>query len=348
MKTSLTTSEHRIREWILDLLHGQWLALGVPFAVRRARPDEMIDPEALLWCSLEFFPTQPRLREQVLVWWARNADSLLLPRLRKFALEKASPRTAIWQSLGPPAFPWKSLNPQQETCPTPSSEPCYGQSSVEELQTYCHNLSKHIVKWPWRRQTVEPESPFVEQVDEPKKNTVIRQQRRKVRSTCAATILRARDVFGTDARHFLLVYLLVNRSGARLRSVAQWSGQTYQNVAKTAKRWEAANLITLDHGFARLKNPETWEAVLGLEQTPSQPIVLVNWPRFFDACVTLLRYLARANEKSLPADGPVVTGLIRQAIEDAAASVESATPSQTVRDFAAMLVAPPENASHVV
>jgi len=308
------------------LIHGQWLTLGVPFSVRRAHPGEVIDPEALLWCSLEFFPTQPRLQEQVLIWRERHADSLLLPRLRKFVQTSADPRALLWQSL----------DPHGKTSPKPPAEPCYGQTSLEELHAFCRELNRHT-KQPSPRQQPGKVKPTLRELLNECLGTSQRLQLSKAESTCATVMLRARDVLGSDARHFLLIYLLANQSGARLRSVAGWSGQTYQNVAKIAKRWEAANVITLDRGFARLKNPAVWAELLGLIPTPSQPIVLLNWPRFFDACVTLLRYLAKANAKSLPADGPVVTGLIRQAAEDAAASVESATPSQTVRDFANQL-----------
>ena len=325
MTTSLTTFEHRIQHWLLDLLHSQWLALGVPFSVRRARSDEVIDPEALLWCSLEFFPTQPRLLEQVLAWRTKIADSLLAPRFRKFAKTQADPRALLWYKIDQLALLWQSIGLQQKSPPAPPAEPCYGLASVEELQAFCNDFGTYVTQ-----------------------QTSPRHQPGRAESTCAAALLRARDIFSTDVRHFLLIYLLANQSGARLRSIAQWSGQTYQNVAKAAKRWEAAGVVTLDRGFARLKNPPVWADILGLGPSTSQPIVLVNWPRFFDACVTLLRYLAKANAKSLPADGPVVTGLIRQAVEDAAASVESATPSHTVRDFATLLLTLSEKAPNAL
>ena len=63
MKTSPTTSrEERTRAALLDVLHAQWRELGVPFqAPAFEHPLEVIDPEALLWCSLHFFGSEPRL-----------------------------------------------------------------------------------------------------------------------------------------------------------------------------------------------------------------------------------------------------------------------------------------------
>ena len=300
MKTLHTTFEHRVREWLLDRLHSQWRALGVPFSVGQPlRAKEAIDPEALFWCSLEFFPTQPRLREQVLAWWASNSASLLLPRIRKFAQAQGGPRASIW----------RVLDPEWRRSPKPPTDPCYGQKSVEELLRFCESLGKEAP-----RQRVQ------------------RQQPGKAEDTIATVILRARHAVGTDAKHFILVYLLANRGGAKLRSVSQWSGHTYQNIAKVAQRWESANILTLEHGYARLKNPALWATALDLGHAH---IVLLNWLRFYDACIKLLRSLAKAEARSLPANGPVVTGLIREALDEATASVEvePSRPSETVRDF---------------
>jgi hypothetical protein len=118
--------------------------------------------------------------------------------------------------------------------------------------------------------------------------------------------------------------------------VADWSGQSYRNISKAAQRWESADILTLDHGYARLKDPATWATALGLGHAP---IVLLDWRRFFDACVRLLRSLRKAEAKSLPADGPVVASLIREAADAAAASiqVDPLTPSQTVQDLTRLL-----------
>lgn len=302
MKTSLTTFEHRIRDWLLDLLHSQWRTLGVPFSVEQpVRSEETIDPEALLWCSLEFFPTRPRFQEQTLAWWSDNSQAVLLPRIRKFAQNKEDPRGSIWHAL----------DPQWRQSPKPPTAPCYGQASVDELLEFCSDLGKKTKARNNQRQ----------QVGTPEKTT-------------ATVILRARNVLGNDARHFILVYLLANHGGAKLRSVATWSGQSYRNISKVAQRWESADILTVEHGFARLKNPALWESLLDLKPPK---IVLLNWQKFFDACVKLLRSLSKAQAKSIPADGPVVTGLLRETADEAAASIETPTDCETVRDFGLLL-----------
>jgi hypothetical protein len=304
MRTSLTTSEHRIRDWLLDLLHVQWRTLGVPFsAAQPPRAEEAIDPEALLWCSLEFFPTQPRLKEQVLAWWSENSQAILVSRIRKFAQVKADPRTLIWHAL----------DTQWHRSPRPPTTPCYGQKSVDELKSFCADIE-----------------------GQSKKKAELRQQPGKAEKSNATAILRARDLLGNDARHFILVYLLANHGSAKLRSVAAWSGQSYRNISKVAQRWESADVLTVEHGFARLKNPSPWESLLELRPPRT---VLLNWQRFCDACIKLLRSLEKAHAKSLPADGPVVAGLVREATDEATSSIESdlSTDSATIQDFRLLL-----------
>lgn len=304
MKTSLTTFEHRIRDWLLDLLHSQWRALGVPTSAGQpARAEEAIDPEALLWCSLEFFPTQPRLKEQALAWWSANSQTVLVPRIRKSAQGTNDPRELIWHAI----------DKQWRKTPKLPQSPCYGQKSVDELKAFCAGLEHQA-----------------------KEKTELRQQPGKAEKTNAAVILRARDLLGNDARHFILVYLLANHGSAKLRSVAAWSGQSYRNISKVAQRWETADVLTVEHGFARLKNTAAWESLLNLR--PPR-IVLLNWQRFYDACIKLLRSIEKASAKSLPADGPVIAGLIREATDEATASIESepSADSATVQDLKLLL-----------
>ena len=130
------------------------------------------------------------------------------------------------------------------------------------------------------------------------------------------------------------MYLLASRGGAKLRSVAKWSGQSYRNISKVAQRWESANILALEHGFAQLKAPPLWERLLELD--PPQ-IVLLNWQRFYDACTNLLRSLAKAQARSIPADGPAVSGLLREAGDESAASIETPAESETVQSLSLLL-----------
>jgi len=305
MKTSLTTFENQIHDWLLDLLYSQWRVLGVPFSTSQPQhPDEIIDPDALLWCSLEFFSSEPRLCEQVVSWLASNDQSLLRPRIRKFARAKPDPRASIWHVLDPQ---WKS-DVEKPACP------CYRQKSLDELVGFCRDLTNKL-------QTT----------------VTLRQHPGTRQRTPATVLLRARDTLGADARHFLLVYLLANPGGAKLRSVADWSGQSYRNISKAASRWEAARIISIEHGYSRLRSPAPWAAILELE---SAHISLLDWVRLYDAPILLLRTLDKVRTAQIPADSPVVAAIVREITAEVEACVESdlSARSQTVQDLKNLLV----------
>ena len=304
MTTSLITFENQIHEWLLDLLHSQWRLLGVPFSTSRSpRPHEVIDPEALLWCSLEFFPSEPRLREQVLAWLAGNDKCLLRPRIRKFARGQSDPRSNIWNVLDPQ---WKSnvIEPTQ---------PCYGQKSVAQLLQFCRDLA-----------------------DKPNPAATLRQKPGLRQRTDATVLLRARDALGSDAKHFLLVYLLANPGGAKLRPIATWSGQSYRNIFNAASRWEVAHIVSIEHGYCRLKNPAPWEDILELE---SNQILLLDWARFYDTSIQLLQALNKAQAALIPADSPVIATILREAVVEIEANVlgNAPAPCQTALDLKNLL-----------
>ena len=111
MKTLLTTSETRIRTSLLEVLHAQWREFGVPFhSAHLTSQLEVIDPEALLWCSLEFTPTEPRFAEGVHAWVSANRTRLNRQRLNKLAKNA---------SHDPRAKRWRELDANAPTSPSP-------------------------------------------------------------------------------------------------------------------------------------------------------------------------------------------------------------------------------------
>ena len=94
---------------LLDVLHAQWRELGVPFEALafdhpQRFPLEVIDPEALLWCSLHFFGDEPRLEEAVRSWFATNRARVNTQRLNTVARRSKdepaeSARVAAWRSI---------------------------------------------------------------------------------------------------------------------------------------------------------------------------------------------------------------------------------------------------------
>lgn len=104
MANSPTTStEDRLRAALLDLVHAQWASLGAAFAVEPAAgtTHEVVDPDALVWCSLEFAEQEPRLREAVDAFASRYRDSLVRLRVSK-RLAADTRRAAEWEAVVSP------------------------------------------------------------------------------------------------------------------------------------------------------------------------------------------------------------------------------------------------------
>ena len=294
MTISLTTFERDFRTRLLDVVFAQWHALGAPFSsALRPEPTEVIDPEALLWCSLEFLPTEPRLRESLLGWLSANEHYIIRQRLNKVA-RNGEPRTNIWHALD-------GRTAREVARP---DEACHGLPGIGDLLAFCERLG---AQWPDGRW---PKARLVQPAARP-----------------STLLFRARDLLGHDIRHFLLVYLLANPSGSKLKAIQSWSGYSYRSISETATRWEAAGVLSVDHGFCRLIHPEPWKALLRLEG--AQPVI-VDWFNLFDACIHLLRAVAKAQRKGLSLDSAVVTSFRRAAAEALSSSVRSEPREQAL------------------
>ena len=292
MTILLTTFERDFRTRLLDVVYGQWHDLGVPLSsALYPQSTEVIDPEALLWCSFEFLPTEPRLRESLLGWLQANEHYIIRQRLNKVA-RNGEPRTNIWRALD-------SKTIREVDRP---NEVCHGLDEVEELLTFCERLSAEVQDGRW------PKARLVQAA--PRSSTLL---------------LQARDLLGNDIRHLLLVYLLANPAGGKLKAIQSWSGYSYRSISETATRWEATGVLSIDHGYCRLIHLEPWKALLRLS---AEQTVIVDWFFLFDACIRLLRAVGKAERKGLSWDSGVVTSFRGEAAQALVSSVRSETRAE--------------------
>jgi hypothetical protein len=290
--------EEAFRQRLLDLVYAQWSALGAPFVERSFNPHEVIDPEALLWCSLEFLPTEPRLAETVLEWLAVNDRYVVRQRVYR-RRGQSDPRGLLWNALDPRLS--KHLLDRE---PDSTPETCHGFETTTQVVDYARWIAEHRPrKLPSSRRVGEWQP------------------------GPATLLLRTRDVIGHDIRHFLLVYLLANPQGAKLREAQKWSGYSYRSLSDAASSWVAAEIATLESGHCRLTDQEPWRKLLHLR---ASNIIVLNWLRIFDISVRLLRDLAKARKKGIGEGSPVGSALIRTAAEQLNLSVSSQGRAQEV------------------
>lgn len=71
---------------LLNLLWRQWHELGAPAARQKSVPaPSMIDPEALVLCSLASLEREPRLGDALVSWCTTNSEHLSAQRLKNLA-----------------------------------------------------------------------------------------------------------------------------------------------------------------------------------------------------------------------------------------------------------------------
>jgi hypothetical protein len=265
MTTSHTTYEKQVYECLLDVLYAQWSVLGLPFESRWAHPaEEVIDPEALIWCSLEFLATDPRLVEGVkgrLHLWRRD---LARGRFRSWqgrchfrgiVLGWLQQRTTFGRSL---------LDPRG----LKADEFGYGINSLKSLES----LHELLGSMPGNRYG----KASVPEVEGP-----------------AGLLLRARNLVGTDARHFLLTYLLSRPDGAKLQEIELFSGYSYRMLQSAAVRW---NAVSVDRGYCRLIDPKPWRELL---RVGGRKFIPTPWVKVFESVVQLLRTCQRLRQVGL-------------------------------------------------
>jgi hypothetical protein len=301
MTTSLTTFKEQLRERLLDVVYAQWRDLGVPFATAAAEPGEVIDPEALLWCSLEFFPNEPRLREAALAWLVHHEQRLITHRIKRHAREDEA-RTYFWRALTSRA----ALDVQ-------ATEGANGIPGVEDPARFCRQLA------------------------EEKSQARGRDNELGLPTRGASTVLlSARDLLGSGTRHFLLVYLLANPSGGKLKTLQRWSHYAYRSIQETASRWEAIGVVAIDRGYCYLTDPDPWHTLLPYRVDRAG---VVDWFGVFDALVQLLRALDKAERKDFTLASPVVESHLRGADQILSKAVLSGTgkPTPTLKSLRQLL-----------
>ena len=279
--TSQFTFEKNFRQALLDLIYKQWSELGAPFSERGGvQSESVIDPEALIWCSLEFLPTEPRLCEFVVEWIAENENQIVRQRIIK-ASKPGDPRNLLWRLLD-------RRTARKKTDATIPSEPFHGLTSGDEVTKFINRFSDRLGK----RDAARPIG--------------------RIQNSSATLLLRARDLFGHDIRHFLLVYLLAHPQGGKLRNLQKWSGHGYRSLADAAVRWEASGIVTLESGFCRLIEREPFCKLLHIQ---SSEILLDNWSTVFETSIRILRDLAKARSKGFGPSDQIVESLKNRAEE---------------------------------
>ena len=207
-------------------------------------------------------------------------------------MTSGEPRNDIWQAINKPHAEGARKGPADWSSPAlrarpegGAGEPSHGLESVEDVRAFCRAVEQR----PRAQNAVLGRKLPGRPIDAP-----------------STVILRARDLLGNDVRHFLLVYLVANHGQGWLRTIQTLSRYNYRSLSETVNRWEKADVLRISQGHCRLKHVGAWRTLLG---RGADRAVIVNWHLVFEACVALLRVLAKARRGGLDPDGPTITAI---------------------------------------
>lgn len=195
---------------LLDWLWRSWISLGVSGQGAAARPDRVIDPEALVLASSQWARHDARLFDEMLDWLCQHGQFIHLQRLR--TLQRAglgdmrvlSAVAAVLAEHAPQAK-WRSLKTLPHS--KPPLEPLFvGQPTESAFWGAAEPL---FLQQGFQRGRLE-----------------LRQLSRPPDSRRAANLwLKLRALFGTSARADIWLYLLTRGPGTAAE-IARFSGYT--------------------------------------------------------------------------------------------------------------------------
>jgi hypothetical protein len=150
----------------------------------------------------------------------------------------------------------------------------------------------------------------------------------KISRRPSTLLIRARDVFAGDSRHFLMTYLMGCTEDTPLRHAAAWSRYSYRTLSTAASRLENAGIIEVERGRCRLLKPSTWWDTFSLKQ--DVPLAIIDWFDVFAACDNLLQVIARAREVGFEPANPALQGRVRGTSEALRKALYTRCPAPTL------------------
>ena len=288
---------------MLRLLSQQWSALGVALEADPA-PEAVIDPEALLWCTLEGARYDPRLFGEVLDWLSVNHGTINFQRLRRIGPPMSDIRWRILAAIAtkvasrPGASKWKRIVERQvyrgllgEADPlflAPDGRPLpVGAPLDRDFREF--GIGAAVLETRGKSRPVDLTEP-------------------------AALVVRARALFGLNAKAETWAALLV-RLGAFHSDLVAQTGFAFGTVGDALEGFVKCGICREERRVKAkwycLVHREQWKSVLSLDFFPPWP----DWIRTFRWLVSLLR-----KSLSLRREGAseyVFASELRQAFQEA-------------------------------
>jgi len=272
MQTS--TYSARVKQELADFAWSQWAQLGVSASATR-RDGWAIDPEALLFFTLDIGRHDPRLFDETLDWLRLNGRLISLQRLRNLASSwSMSPQlidaAAAWAALHNPGLPWarqKSAHAPRELHDSVAEDLFPGLRVPEADPVFLsYGLRRPIAAPSGKSQLPDLQRPI-------------------------ALAFRLRQLFGIGTRaEVIRVLLTISRPDASAQDVADPAGYSKRNVSEALDALVAAGVGSVrQRGNEHVHSLEQrrWLTLLDLQSPPEY----VDWPRVLRLLIELEHWL---------------------------------------------------------
>jgi hypothetical protein len=270
---------------LLRLISQQWAALGVDVRSEDSPPEAIIDPEALLWGTLEIARYDPRLFDAVIEWLQLNHRWIAAGRFRRIdpCKSKSDIRWSILGSIAAyleskkPAFAWQGL---AKNCGKPLLEqlPLFLDLTGQPLPLG-GNEDNVFARCGINRGAFVPRN----RTSEPKLTIP------------ANLLLKAKSFFGGETRAYIWTTLFV-RTGVFSSFITEQTCYGKGSLAKVLNDFVHAGICSEERRqtakWYRLINKQQWRSVLQLEFIPPWP----NWVQFFQGAIHILRTCENSNQ----------------------------------------------------
>jgi len=280
-----TSPKDILVDGLLRIVSQQWAALG---AGLRADPPPraVVDPEALLWCTLEIGRYDSRVFDEVIDWLGINHARIVIPRLRCIGPETGDIRWAILSAIAQRlraekgTAKWANIAKLQADDSGRRPIPLFFDPQGSNRPISSHLDGDFAAKGLGRTEF---------------ETRGLSRQPRLTLPACL--LLRAQSVFGYDARAYVWTALLT-REGDFGSAVRRTTG--YGPIAgPILKDFVSAGICRAESRPGRswycLCDRETWRHLLDLRQyIPPWP----NWIGLFRGLIHLCRTLHACREKS--------------------------------------------------
>ncbi len=272
----------------MRVVSQQWAALGVSLRADDP-PETVVDPEALLWCTLEVGRYDARLFDEVVDWLEVNHPRINIWRLRRLSPEHDDIRRQTLSAVAGRlcrtvrAAAWNKIA---------TDEKLQGQPQLEKTPLFLDHSGKALSS----PSGVDPD--FANRGLIRSEIKTGRQSKKPLLTIPSTLLLKVRALFGNSASAEIITTLLT-RPEVFQSFLAERIGYSKAGIGRTLAGFVECGVCREERRpaakFYSLTDREAWRKVFNLQFFPPWP----DWSAIFRGLIHLHRKCVELNQKNV-------------------------------------------------